>query len=149
MTNNKNSPNTPKYKYLEHTADLKFEAYGETLEKLFQNASLAMFDVIVDTKKIQPNKTFNINVKGRDLEELLFEFLNELIFLLDAEFFLLNKVKSIKIQENNTYSLEAEFIGDINEGQYETYGSIKAVTFNDLKISKEDKHYKAIVVVDQ
>ena len=41
-----------KYEYLEHTADIKFLAYGETVEEVFENAALAMFNVIIDTEKV-------------------------------------------------------------------------------------------------
>ena len=139
-----------KYEYLEHTADLKFKAYGKSLEELFKNSALAMLNTITNTKKIKKSKEFKINVKGKDQEELLFEFLNELIFLLDAEFFLLSDFKEISIKKNkNEYELKSTALGDINEGQYETYGNIKAVTFNDLKIYKQNDVYIAEVVVDQ
>ena len=39
------------YEYLEHTADVKFLAYGKTLEEVFENAALAMFNVMIDTEK--------------------------------------------------------------------------------------------------
>ncbi len=138
------------YEYLEHTADLKFKAYGKSLEELFKNSALAMFNTITDTEKIKKTTNFNINVTGKDPEELLFEFLNELIFLLDAEFFLLSGFEEIIIKKNNKeYKLNSTALGDINEGQYETYGNIKAVTFNDLKIYRQNDVYVAEVVVDQ
>ena len=45
-----------KFKFLEHTADAKFQAYGKNMEEAFSNAALAMFSIITDTKKIKKNQ---------------------------------------------------------------------------------------------
>ena len=57
-----------KYKFLEHTADAKFQAYGKNMEEAFSNAALAMFSVITDTKKIKKNIKKGIEAKGHDLK---------------------------------------------------------------------------------
>ena len=42
-----------RFEYLDHTADVKFRAYGDSLEKAFGNAALAMFNVMVDTSGVK------------------------------------------------------------------------------------------------
>ena len=51
------------YEYLEHTADVKFLAYGKTLEEVFENAALAMFNVMIDTGKISGVLIKNVYLK--------------------------------------------------------------------------------------
>jgi SHS2 domain-containing protein len=97
------------YKYLSHTADIKFQAFGETLEKAFESAALALKEVISGKINVKGKITKKINVEGNDRESLLYNFLEEILFLLDAEDFLLSKVKNIKIRQNE---LEAELLGD-------------------------------------
>lgn len=130
-----------KYKYFEHTADTKFQAYGKTREEAFSNAALAMFNVITDTNKIKPKIKKGIVGKGHDLKSLLYNFLEEFLFLLDTEHFLLNKVQDIFF-ENKGKELHvcATVLGDTFKDQYETSGDIKAITYNDMEIiEKEDK----------
>ena len=75
-----------KYKFLKHTADVKFQAYGKTLEESFANAALAMFSVMTDVKKIKPIIKKEFNMKGIDQKQLLYKFLEEFLFLMDAKF---------------------------------------------------------------
>ena len=121
-----------KYKFLEHTADAKFQAFGKTLEEKFANAALAMFSIMVDTKKVKPLIEKKINIKGEDKKSLLYNFLEELLFLLDTKSFLLNKVKKIKIENN---SLKAIVVGDFVKEEYQLLGEVKAVTYNDMEIT--------------
>ena len=121
-----------KYKFLEHTADAKFQAFGKTLEEKFANAALAMFSIMVDTKKVKPLIEKKINIKGEDKKSLLYNFLEELLFLLDTKSFLLNKVKKIKIENN---SLKAIVVGDSVKEEYKLLGEVKAVTYNDMEIT--------------
>jgi SHS2 domain-containing protein len=135
-----------KYKFLEHTADAKFQAYGKTLEEAFSNAALAMFSIMTDTSKVAKRTKKTVAVKGDDLKSLIVKFLSEFLFLLDAENFLLNSVDELKIKKSGSgYELKAAAYGD-DAGKYETKGDIKAVTYNDIKV--EEKPFMVQIVVD-
>jgi SHS2 domain-containing protein len=71
------------YEYMEHTADVKFLAYGKTLEEVFENAALAMFNVIIDTDKVSGETTREVFLKSPDLEFLLVDWLSELLYLFE------------------------------------------------------------------
>ncbi|MEM4268096.1 MAG: archease [Candidatus Woesearchaeota archaeon] len=138
-----------KYKFLPHTADAKFQAFGETLEEAFANAALAMFSVMTDTEKVRPMYEEEIFVEGRDTKSLLYAFLEELLFLLDTKKFLLNKIKEIRIsQENDSLLLKAVATGDIDLQEYEVHGEVKAVTYNDMEIYEAEGKFTIQVVVD-
>ncbi|MDP6139377.1 MAG: archease [Candidatus Woesearchaeota archaeon] len=135
-----------KYKFLEHTADTKFQAYGNNMGEAFSNAALAMFSVITDTKKIKKKIKKEIKVKGTDLKSLLYNFLEELLFLLDTNSFLLNKIEKISIKKmKGKYSLNATVVGD-KADNYETSGDIKAVTYNEMEIKENDKVMVQVVL---
>lgn len=138
-----------KYRYLEHTADGKFQAFGKTLEEVFLNAAYAMLDLICNTAQVKAKTKKNIRVSGKDKEALLYNFLEEILFLLDSENFLLGKIKSIKIIKNKKYELKAEVFGD-NASLYKFFGEVKAVTYNSMfiKQDKKTKRFITQVVVD-
>ena len=153
-----------KYKFFEHTADAKFQAYGSSLEEAFSNAALAMFSIMVDTKTIKPETTKKIVVEAKDEKALLYSWLEELLFFLDSELFILGKVLKLEIKgfvkkdkdgdedeevnEQDMLRLSALIAGDTSEGQYSLKGEVKAVTYNEMEISKENGKAMVQVVVD-
>lgn len=138
-----------KYKFLKHTADTKFQAFGKTLEDAFSNAAIAMFEVIVDTKKIGKKLTKKIEIKSQDKESLLYKWLEELLFLLDTEFFMLNSVDNISIsQKEGKYVLSAEVVGDKFKEKHGRHGAVKAVTYNEMFIKEEKGKVIVQVVLD-
>lgn len=133
-----------KFKFLEHTADIKFQAFGNSIEEAFENSALAMFNSMYD-RKVKEKKSFKINVKGKDFESLLYNFLEELLFLLESENFFMSRLKNIKITKD--FKLEAETIGDDAEN-YEINIDIKAITYNDMFVKQEKNKWITQVVMD-
>ncbi|MBI2139203.1 archease [Candidatus Woesearchaeota archaeon] len=139
------------YTFLDHTADVLFEAYGETLDTLFQNAALALQESQFSLKTIKPKKTKTIRLKNEKIEMLLFSFLQELIFLKDAEQF---AVRSCKVAIKETkggkgFSLTASCLGDkLDLKKQGSKVDAKAITFHQFSVGKEKGRWKARVIVD-
>jgi SHS2 domain-containing protein len=140
------------YEYLEHTADAKFRAFGKTIEEAFSNAALAMFGIITDTEKIQPIVEKPVEVQGNGLPELLYEYLDELLFLLDTDNFILNKMKELKIKKEATgYTLKALAVGDLHmrgDTKYLVSGNIKSMTYSEMIVDDKPEKCTVQVVVD-
>lgn len=136
------------YTFFDHTADIKFQAYGKNLEDAFINAAYAVTSLLTEDD-IAQKKVKSITVQGNDLKALLYNFLEEFLYLLDAEFFLLSTIESLKINRvNREYMLTALLKGDVLDGQYETKSHIKAVTYNEMEIKEEKDHCMVQVVLD-
>jgi len=133
-----------KFEFLDHTADAKFLSYGESLEDAFSNAALAMFSIITETHKVRSRVEKSIKISSAKKETLLYDFLEELIFFIDTESFLLHAVKSMRIVQDGDYTLVATVIGDTDK--YEIFTHVKAVTYSDMFI-KEEKNLVTIQVV--
>lgn len=136
-----------KYKFLEHTADIKFQAAGSTLEEAFKNSAFALREAIAGKIKPAGKIKKKIAVKGKDKEALLYNFLEEFLFLLDSKDFLLSKIGKIKIKKNKNYELEAEIIGDL-ASNYKFTNDVKAVTYNEMFVKREKNKYVCQVVLD-
>lgn len=130
-----------KYKYLKHTADAKFQAFGKSLEEAFCNSAYAMINIICE-QKINEKIIKKIKIKGIDKKSLLYAFLEEILFLLNAKNFILGRVKKIEIKENE---IEAVFSGD-DAKNYKLNVDVKAVTYNDMFI--KEKPFSVQVVLD-
>lgn len=134
-----------KFEFLEHTADVKFQAFGKSVEKVFENSALAMIKVITN-QKIKKKIKKDIKVKGKDLEGLLYNFLEEILFIMDTEAFVLSAVRKLKIDIKN-FELKAELVGDFSKN-YEFHLDIKAITYNEMFVRKEKKSWISQVVLD-
>lgn len=132
------------FKFLEHTADIKFQVFGNSIEKIFENSALALKETICGKIKIKEEKEKIIKVEGRDFESLLYVFLEEILYLLDAENFLIGRVKKVEI---NNFKLKAVIVGD-KASNYKFTNSVKAVTYNDMFVKKERGRWVSQVVLD-
>ncbi len=137
-----------RYRFLAHTADAKFQAYGETLEEAFSNAALAVASLMWDWEKVEKKLEYKIDVEGHDLQQLLNRFLEEILYLLDTKKFLLSSAEKLKIEKKEKeYTLQAVFKGDEYSDKYKIHGDVKAITYNEMEI--EDKgRFMVQVVVD-
>ena len=97
------------YHFLEHTADLKFVAEGKTIEEAFVESSNALKEAICGDIIVLEQKIRNIKIKATGIENLVYKFLEEFIFLLESEDFLIAKVNEIKIDLKN-FELDAKIL---------------------------------------
>jgi SHS2 domain-containing protein len=133
---------TKKFEFLEHTADIKVLAYGKTFEESFANAAVAMFQVMTETSEIKPRRKIEVNVTGSDEKNLLYTWLEKLLYLMNTEGFLLHRINSISVNSTKL-SLKAIVVGDTiavkgkDRMKYETHGEVKAITYNEMNIKKK------------
>ena len=118
-----------KFEFLEHTADIKFRAYGKTVNEVFENSVSALTSYLTK-EKISSKKTKIIRVEGNDYESVLYRLLDELLFLLDAEGFVVSK-SEIQIKG---FSLKAKLYGDYAKNYHLDH--IKAATYAEMHIKK-------------
>lgn len=127
-----------RYKFLEHTADVKFQAFGKTIEEAFKNSAFALKETICDVE-VKEKRKKTITIKQRDFESLLYSFLEEVLYLLDAEDFLISAITKLEIKKiKNEIFLKATILGD-KASEYEFTNSVKAVTYNEMFVRKEQE----------
>lgn len=133
------------YEFLEHTADVKFRAEGATIEEMFSSAADALNETIRGDIKILEQDEKSFEVKGKDDEALLYNFLEEFLFLLDSEDFLVAKIKSISVSDGK---LECVVVGD-KADNYKFTNDVKAVTYSEMKVKEIEKgDFECVVVLD-
>ena len=134
-----------KYKFLDDiTSDVMFEAYGKDLKELFQNAAEALFSVICKIKQVKPKEREEFQIKANKLEDLMLNWLQALIAIVDTEQKFFSKFEIEEIDETH---LKAKLKGEpIKPELGETV--VKAVTMYKYKLEKTDKGYKVRVSLD-
>ena len=125
-----------KFEFLEHTGDIKFRIHGKTLAEIFENSALAVSEYLTRGKKIKlkKKKQFSLISSENDLNLLLYKFLDELIFYLDAENFLVSRAK-VSIKNSH---LKAVVFGD-RASDYKDLDHIKAATYSEMYIKNLGK----------
>ena len=134
------------YLFLTHTADVKFRAEGADLEEVFISAAEALNETIRGDIKILEQEELSFDVEGDDWSSLLYNFLEEFLYLLDAKDFLVASIKSLKVDGNRVSCI---LLGDKAEN-YKFTNDVKAVTYSEMFVrEKEDKSgYECQVVLD-
>lgn len=123
------------YELIEHTADVGVKAYGKDIAEAFVHAAEAMFDIITDSSTIHTVGQFDISLEAQDLEQLLVDWLSELLFLNGAYNLLFGKFQ-VKIEGNR---LSAHVSGEKYDSKKHKRGlEIKAVTYHILKVSEKN-----------
>lgn len=134
-----------KYEYFEATADVGLKAYGKDLNEAFENAGLAIFNIISDTSGIEALKEIEFEVTSEDEVSLLYDYLEELLFYHEVEFMLFSEFH-VEIDEN--LHLKAKIIGEeIDWDKHERKTEIKAITFHKMDV-KRTSHVELQAIVD-
>jgi len=127
-------------------SDVMFKAYGKSLEELFANAALGLFSVICQIDKIGHRKIKLVKVKGDNLEDLMFNWLQELIGIAETDNLFLSKFEILKVGEDGTH-LEARCYGE--EMTPEKGGTVvKGVTYYKYELKKTKDEYSVRVSLD-
>ncbi len=142
--------NKRKFEFLEDiaTADAAFVAYGADLAELLQNAATALFAVMAEPGLVGNDVTRRLKVTGADREELLYNWLAELVYLKDVRSELYNSFE-ISLVGDTPIRLSAVVKGTpITNLKEQTGCDVKAVTYHRLVIEESDGGLKATVVLD-
>jgi len=140
------------YKFLDDIAiaDVAFEATGKTLRELLESSALAVTNTMVnnlDSVEHKVEKKFT--VEGENAEKLLFNFLQELIFLKDAELLLFNRFKLDVIPKKNKFQLIVKAYGEkLDMKKHELLVDVKAVSLHNFKVEETKSGWIASVILD-
>lgn len=129
-----------KFEYFDVTADVGFRAYGGSLDEAFQNAALAMFEVMTDTSRIKPLIKLNIMLEAEDEQALLYDWLSELLFLHDYKGLVFSHF-TVKItpEDSGNLIIHSEIWGEeFKQSKHEVRDEVKAVTFHLMEIKKKN-----------
>lgn len=139
------------YELIEHTADIGIKVRGKTLTELFENAARGMFAIIAGEevlRRIRTKEYRKVEIKKEidTFEELLVEWLSELLYIFDRDGILF---ASFRILELSNKGITADAAGEkTNTFHNMLQTDIKAVTFHNLKIEKDKNGFNCTVIFD-
>ena len=126
------------YKYLEHSTDAFIEVKAKNLEEAFSVAGKSVVETIIDLKNIQKIEEKNIEVKGRNLLNLLYNWLEEIVTITITDGFAIGNF-SVNIKKGDEYEIISKISGeklDLKKHNFKV--EIKSPTFHLMEIKEND-----------
>lgn len=131
-----------KFELIEHTADMGLKAYGETLSGAFANAALGMFSLIAELKNVRKTESRRVEVKADDVEGLLFEWLNSLLYYFDVDMLLFRRFDIIEFGDTH---LAATCYGEpYDASRHRLRMGVKSATYHQLEVDREKNSVRVI-----
>ncbi|MBN2363527.1 archease [candidate division WOR-3 bacterium] len=138
------------YSFFDHTADVGIEACGKTLPDLFSDVAEALSFIMSAPVNKKPDGTLFFEIESEGVENLLLDFVSEIIFLTDSKCILPRGFKSLKIikTEKDRYSLKSQMNFNVIIPGTELGNNIKGATYNGLSVEKKNGRYYGRIVLD-
>ena len=130
---------------IEHTADWAIRVRASDLAGLFAGAAQGMFGLLTDLLAVEPERSFAIALRAIDVETLLIDWLNELLYLAEAHGLVFTHFTIDELVMDDFAHLQAQVHGG---RPAELFKMIKAATFHGLSIVRDDDGFKAELVFD-
>ncbi len=134
------------FELLEHTADTGFRARGETPEELFIHAAEALISVALDPSRVDAFQPRQISASGADQQELLVNWLNEVLWLIDGEKFVPARFETLWFEDGTVFS---QLLGERRDDtKHPPRIVVKAATFHQLRVAETESGWEAEVYLD-
>jgi SHS2 domain-containing protein len=131
----------PKFKLIEHTADIGLIASSGTLAGAFANAAYGMFSIMAELKNIGESESRRVELEGGEIETLLFDWLNSLLYYFDVEGLLFKRF-DVSLSESG---LRATCHGEkYDPERHRLKTGVKSATFHMLKVDRDKNEVRVI-----
>lgn len=139
-----------KFEWIDHPSDIGFRAYGEDLAEAFENAALALTEIMANADKVEAKGEISIELEAEDREALLYDWLDLLLYLHGAEGLIASKFEVEKLfEKNDEYQLKARVWGEeFDPERHEPGTEVKAMTYHMMEINCGPEKSSVQVVVD-
>jgi len=133
------------FRYLDHTGEVGIVATGATAQEVFAVTAQALFGLLADLDGVEEHHSIEVEVASESMEELLVEWLNELIYQSESKGLLL---KRFEVRELSSRRLRARCFGEKIDPKNHRLGSgVKAATYHQATV-RGDGQWHAQVILD-
>ncbi len=131
-----------RFEIIEHTADIGINAYGRNLAGAFANAAYGMFSIIAELESVREAESRRVEVSADDLESLLFEWLNSLLYYFDVEMLIFKRFDIIEFRDTR---LVADCYGEkFDASRHRIKTGVKSATYHMLEVDRQKKRVRVI-----
>ncbi len=137
---------TRRYRLIDHTADFGLEIFGSDETALFEEAAVALFELVTDSTALTAELSRDIEVTGEDWPDLMVNWLRELLYIFNGEEQIVCHTAITAIKETHLHAT----IGSepFDPQRHEIRNEIKAVTYHQIEVGPVDDGWRARVIFD-
>jgi SHS2 domain-containing protein len=134
------------FETIEHTADIGLRIRASNRSELFSEAAKGFFSLLLaHPERIEEKESHPIEISGEDSEDLLHDWLGELLFLFDTQQLVFCRFDV----ECSDSSIQGICFGEPLESErHQPEMEIKAVTYHGLKMRRIERQWQAEVIFD-
>ena len=137
------------FETFEHKADVGIRGFGKSKEEAFAECAKAMFSVMADLEKVGSGEKFDIEIETNDIESLLVDYLNHLLYLRDVNEMLFSRFDLYITKDGGEWKLNGKAFGEkINKKEHGIKSDVKAASYHQLKVEEKNGKWLAQCVVD-
>eukprot|EP01136_Pigoraptor_vietnamica_P023584 Opistho-1_new@75830 len=128
----------------------RLHSWGPDLAHAYASVVLAMFDYMTDLDRvdIDESQTRTFEVEGHDLESLLYNFMDEFLYVFSTEFFVPREVHVDDI-DTDAFRIRVTGRGEVFDRAKHTQGTeVKAITYSNMQIHQSESRADIYVIVD-
>ena|SRR3989344_925023 len=129
-------------------ADIMIKVSANSEEVLFSNILEAFTEVITKISRVKAEKDISIKITGKNLSELVSNFINKLIYLKDTDFLIFRRGEFKLMFTREGYTLFALLSGQKIKKNLSIKTDIKALARHKFKVEKIRNKYKVSLVYD-
>ena len=136
------------YEILEHVADAGFRCWGPTYEQCLLAAGEAFLSLAVETESVAARDERLYELQGEDRAELLVDWLNELLFSIDANLFAPRQVTAVEAQGPGRWLARVSGEQPRDPARHPWKLIVKGATYHDLEAAERNGRWEARVILD-
>jgi SHS2 domain-containing protein len=119
---------------------------GNSQADLFTNSAFALFDVMTDIANVETKESIPLEVEGSDRDDLMVNWMRELLYLYQASGYLLRDFKIFEVKDT---SVKAEVSGEkIDPDRHEIKQEITTVAFHKSRMEKTGNQWIAQLIFE-
>ncbi len=135
-----------KYRILPRTSDLAIKVSGKTQAELFANSAFALFDLMTDIEKVQVRDHLPLEVEGVDRDDLMVNWMRELLYLFQGSGYLLKEFQLHEVKED---LVRGQVGGEkFDPDRHEIQRDIRSVVYHQSRMEKTGDHWTAQVIFE-
>jgi len=138
-------PSSPPFENFAHDADVGVRGRGKTLAEALANAGRALTAVVTDPASVREVLSVEIECEASDPDELLFDWLNALVFEMATRRVLFARYD---VRVDGARLVGRAFGEPVEVGRHHPAVEVKGATWTGLRVARERGTWVAECVVD-
>ena len=137
------------HQFIDHTADVAADLDGKDPGELFASAARALTDTITALETVHPSVTQSVTLAAPTIDDLLVDWLNELIYRFEVQNVLFSQADVVVAQRDGRWIVTGTAGGEpFDPARHPPRVLVKSATYHGLHVVNDGGTWRARIVFD-